>query len=317
MARYREALPQLSSSVFLTDSGLETDLVFHHGVELPGFAAFPLLAEGRGRALLRDYFVRHLEVAAEFGTGIVLETPTWRAHADWGARLGHDAAALAEANTQAVAMLAALRDEHGEAAGPVVISGNLGPRRDGYLPDTAMTAAEARDYHQAQIATFAAAPADLVTALTLTSVAEAVGIAEAARSADMPVVLSFTVETDGRLPDGTRLAQAVHAVDHETDGYPAYYMVNCAHPSHFAGALPVCEDWMPRIKGVRANASRLSHAELDEADVLDEGDPAELAHEYAALRAGHHGITVLGGCCGTDVRHIRAIAQACAAAQPA
>lgn len=317
MARYREALPQLSSHIFLCDSGLETDLIFHKGVTLPDFAAFTLLADDRGREHLRTYFAEHLVVAAGHGIGIVLESPTWRASADWGARLGYDAAALAEANRQAMAMLVALREEHGESAGPVVLSGNIGPRRDGYRPDITMTAEEAHAYHRAQVETFASTPADLVTALTLTTVAEAVGIARAARDVDMPVVLSFTVETDGKLPDGTRLATAVHAVDHDTDGYPAYYMINCAHPTHFADAIPSCEDWMPRIRGVRANASRMSHAELDDAERLDEGNPAELAANYVDLRVAHPAITILGGCCGTDVRHIRAIAELCAAAQHA
>lgn len=317
MARYRENLPQLSGRIFLTDSGLETDLIFHQGVELPDFAAFTLLSDERGTALLREYFREHMEVARDHGTGLVLESPTWRASSDWGARLGYDADALAEANRQAIRLLAELRDELGEPGGPVVLSGNVGPRGDGYRPDVELTAEQARAYHRPQLATFADTEADLVTALTVTTVAEAVGIADAAHDVGMPVVLSFTVETNGALPDGTRLARAVMAVDEATDSYPVYYMINCAHPTHFAGAFASWENWMPRIRGIRANASPLSHAELDAAETLDEGNPVELGMQYLQLRAAHPRLTILGGCCGTDVRHIQAIADVCSVTQPA
>ncbi len=315
MARYRDSLPQLAARIFLTDSGLETHLIFHKGVELPGFAAFTLLSDEHGTELLRDYFREHAVIAAQHETGCVLESPTWRASTDWGERLGYDAEALAEVNRKAIELLVNLRDELGEVTGPIVISGNIGPRGDGYQPDVRFTENEARDYHRPQLATFAGTAADLATALTLTTVAEAVGIARPAGDVDMPDVLSFTVETNGVLPDGTRLAEAISAVDEATDSYPAYYMINCAHPTHFADAIASCEDWMPRIRGIRAHASRMSHAELDAAEELDDGDPLELGAEYAALRAEHPGLTVLGGCCGTDVRHVRAIADACLASQ--
>ena len=299
-----DALPQLSGAVFLTDSGLETDLVFSGGWDLPDFAAYPLLDRDDGRAELRRYVDEHVRVARDAGLGIVVDTPTWRASSDWGARLGHDAQALATLNRRGAQLVDDAR--RGVDDVPVVVSGCLGPRGDGYVPDASTTPQEAADYHRPQVEAFAGSPADLVSALTLTGVAEAVGIVDAARAAGLPVVVSFTVETDGRLPDGTPLGDAVRALDDATGAAAAYVMVNCAHPDHLAPAVDPSADWWPRLRGLRANASRLSHAELDAAPELDPGDPVELARQLAALRP--LGVTVLGGCCGTDVRHIRALA---------
>jgi homocysteine S-methyltransferase len=311
MARYREALPQLASEFFLTDSGLETELIFNQGVDLPGFAAFPLLATSDGAERLRSYFVAHAEVAVKAGVGFVLEAPTWRANADWGALLGFDAAALAEVNAAAIEQLVEIRAEFADAGQPYVISGNLGPRGDAYRPAAPMTADEAAAYHRPQIESFAGTEADLVTALTLTYAAEAIGMTRAARDAGMPIVLSFTVETDGLLPDGSTIGDAIAAADGATDAYPAYYMINCAHPTHFAHVLDPDAAWAGRLRGIRANASSRSHAELDEAEELDDGDPVAFGREYAELRARFPDLTVLGGCCGSDLRHIQQIAAAC------
>ncbi|MFQ6170878.1 homocysteine S-methyltransferase family protein [Oryzobacter sp. R7] len=309
-ARHRESLPQLGPEPFLTDGGIETTLIFHDGLDLPFFAAYDLLTRDGGEDALRRYFEPYLAVARQRGLGIVLETPTWRASPDWAHRLGHDTRQLAELNRRAVALLEELRDLQGPDAPPVVISGCVGPRGDGYVVDTAMSAEEAAAYHAVQVDTFAATAADLVTAITMTSADEAVGVVRAAQEAGVPVVISFTVETDGRLPSGQPLREAVEEVDARTGSGAAYFMVNCAHPTHFEDVLETGSAWTDRIRGVRANASRLSHAELDEAEELDEGDPDELAAQYLALRERLPALTVLGGCCGTDHRHIAAIAAA-------
>lgn len=302
-------MPQRTSTPLLTDSGLETVLVFHHEVELPDFAAFPLLADEVGRSLLADYYRAHLRVAEVLGTGIVLETPTWRASADWGARLGYDAEALDRVNREAVAFLRGLADEFPGVA--VIVSGNLGPRGDGYNPAELLTADEAESYHRPQIASFRAAGADRVTVLTVTHAAEAIGIVRAAVGEDMPVVVSFTVETDGRLPSGDQLLEAIDEVDAATGRAALHFGINCAHPDHFGPVLGSSGPQVARIGLIRANASRMSHAELDDADELDDGDPVELASQYAALLADHPQLQVLGGCCGTDVRHVAAIGRAC------
>jgi S-methylmethionine-dependent homocysteine/selenocysteine methylase len=310
MPTYRDHLPQLDAEVFLTDGGIETTLIFDDGLELPDFAAFPLLDDDAGRAALVRYFEPYIAVAVRDGVGIVLETPTWRASADWAARLGYTIDQLEDANRESVAFLAELRQRHETASTPIVLSGCIGPRGDGYQVGAAMSADEARTYHALQARAFARAGADLVTAITMTYAEEAIGLAEAARDAGMPVVISFTVETDGRLPSGQPLGDAIAAVDSATGSYPAYYMVNCAHPSHFAHLLEGSPAWASRLGGVRANASRLSHAELDEAEELDTGDPVELATDYRRLRQLAPVLRVLGGCCGTDHRHIDAISRA-------
>ncbi len=312
MSTYRTNLPQLSAPLFLTDGGLETSLIFDDGLELPDFAAFVLLGDDAGRAALERYFAAYVAIARRDGVGIVLETPTWRASADWAARLGYTVEQVAEANRAAVALLTGIRDRDETPSTPVVISGCVGPRGDGYQPGDAMTVAEARNYHAPQVRAFADAGADLVTAITMTNVEEAIGVAAAARAAGMPVVISFTVETDGTLPTGQALGDAVAAVDAATDGYPAYFMVNCAHPTHFEDVLDPAAPWMERIKGLRANASKRSHAELDEADELDAGDAEELAAQYRDLRRRHPAIVVVGGCCGTNHVHVEAISRACA-----
>jgi S-methylmethionine-dependent homocysteine/selenocysteine methylase len=303
------SLPQLSGDrVFLTDGGLETTLIFHRGIDLPQFASYPLLADDDGRAALRDYFSRYLELARERGAGFVLDTATWRSNPDWGALLGDDAEALARINREAVAFAQELRGQYSDV--PVLVNGVLGPRGDGYVVGETMTAEEAETYHSAQIRSFAAAGADMVSAVTMTYVEEAIGIARAAAAADMPAVISFTVETDGRLPSGQELGEAIEQTDRDTGGSVAYYMVNCAHPTHFEDVLDGDGEWRERIAGLRANASKMSHEELDAAEELDDGDPAELSAGYAALRSRLRNVNVLGGCCGTDERHIAAVASA-------
>ncbi|MDQ1444004.1 MAG: hypothetical protein QOI20_468 [Acidimicrobiaceae bacterium] len=297
------------STLILTDSGLETWLVFHRAVALPDFAAFPLLDNADGRALLGEYFRDHMRIAARAGSPLVLETPTWRANADWGARLGYDAVALDRVNRDAVAFLRDLGLEFGDLE--LTVSGLLGPRGDGYNPEQLLTPTDAAAYHQAQIGSFVAAGADRVTMLTATHAGEASGVVQAAAEAGIPVVIAFTVETDGRLPNGQPLHEAIEEVDAATSAAALHFGVNCAHPDHFSGALDAAPAAISRIALLRANASRASHAELDEAEELDDGDPVELAGLYARLRDRHPHLQVLGGCCGTDARHVEAIAQAC------
>ena len=313
MTTFRSRLPQLDDVLFLTDGGMETTLIFHDGVELPHFAAFDLLRDREGAERLRLYYRRYADLAQRLGYGFILESPTWRANADWGAKLGYTPEALAVINREAIALLVEERERFGPGAGPCVISGCIGPRGDGYVAGRAMSPAEAEAYHAVQVATFRATEADMVSAFTMTNVPEAIGIVRAARAADMPVVISFTVETDGRLPSGDALGEAIAAVDGETGAAPAYYMINCAHPTHFADVLGGGGAWTSRLRGLRANASKCSHAELDAATELDDGDPADLGWRYRDLRGRHPHITILGGCCGTDHRHVEAIGEACRA----
>lgn len=312
MSKYRRRLPQLGSSPFLTDGGMETTLVFIDGLDLPCFAAFDLLKDEAGIERLRRYYERYVAIAKRYGTGFVLEAPTWRANTDWGTRIGYDAAALADANRRAIGLLLEIRAAHETTRVPMVVSGNLGPRGDGYRADVRMDVETARGYHAPQVEAFADTDADMISALTLNYVEEAVGIVQAARDAGIPVAISFTVETDGRLPSGESLGEAITRTDDATGGYAAYFMINCAHPTHFEHVLRQAGAWRERIRGVRANASKRSHAELDESTELDIGNPRGLGEEYRRLHELLPNLTVLGGCCGTDHRHVEAIGAACA-----
>jgi S-methylmethionine-dependent homocysteine/selenocysteine methylase len=311
---FRQRLPQLEGGLFLTDGGMETTLIFHDGLELPCFASFVLLKTEAGRRAISEYFETYVKLALSTGNGLVLESPTWRASADWGEKLGYDAGDLATVNREAIDFMARIRNGFSDPACPIVISGNLGPRGDGYVVSECMSPEEARDYHYPQIETFSETDADVVSALTLTYAEEAIGITNAARALGMPMVISFTTETDGRLPNGQGLGEAIRQVDRATDNGPAYYMINCAHPDHFSGVLNHDESWTQRVRGIRANASRMSHAELDQAETLDVGDPVELGQLYRQLRERFPHINILGGCCGTDHRHIGQIGTYCKAA---
>jgi homocysteine S-methyltransferase len=306
---YRERLPQLDGGVYLTDGGIETTLIFHHGLELPLFAAFDLLKDDEGTEALRRYYATYAELAREHGVGFVLESPTWRASPGWARQLGYSDEQLDALNRKAIALMEKIREAY-QAEQPIVISGCVGPEGDGYAPESMLTPDDAQRYHSAQVGTFADTAADMVTAITMTYPEEATGLTRAAAAVGLPVVISFTLETDGRLPNGQALGGAIAQVDDDTDGAPAYYMINCAHPTHFEQALAEAGPWVQRIGGLRTNASTKSHAELDEAEELDEGDPDDLAARHAELKALLPAVNVLGGCCGTDHRHVGAICAA-------
>ncbi|WP_353953744.1 homocysteine S-methyltransferase family protein [Knoellia sp. S7-12] len=305
---------------WVTDGGLETDLIFHHGVDLPGFAAYPLLGTPLGRALLAQYYAGFAQVASRAGAGLLLETPTWRANPDWVESLGGSRSDVRRINLESVLFLAGLAEVlvadgiaprgpggfDGSGQGPDVrICGVIGPRGDGYLPGDRTSAEEFGDYHAAQIAAFAQSGAARVTAYTLTTVAEAVGVVQAGRSHGIAIAVSFTVETDGRLPDGTPLGEAIGALRQQAP--PDDLLLNCAHPSHIAAALTPDDAWAAHVTGLRVNASRQSHAELDDAAELDEGDIADLVSEHEKLASHFPRLDIIGGCCGTDARHVAAL----------
>jgi homocysteine S-methyltransferase len=299
----------MGDALWLTDGGLETVMVFLEGLDLPQFASFPLLDSVAGRAALTRYYTAFLDEAAAQKAGFVLDTATWRASHGWGDVMGLDAGAIDAANEQAVALVKSLRaDRHAPGQG-ILINGVVGPHGDAYAPDQTLTAEAAQAYHQRQIEVLAAAGVDLISAMTISSCGEAIGIARAAQAVDQPVALSFTLETDGRLISGMTLEEAIRRTEDATDGAPIWYGINCAHPDHFQHILT--GDWVGRIGSVRANASRRSHAELDEATVLDDGDAEGLAQDYTRLAQVLPGLRVVGGCCGTDLRHVAAIGRRC------
>ncbi|TDH27278.1 homocysteine S-methyltransferase [Segetibacter sp. 3557_3] len=306
-----KVLPNTSAKLFLTDGGLETTLVFLEGYDLPHFAAFDLLKDEEGFEAIRNYYRRYLAIARDYGAGFILESPTWRASPDWIKKLGYPEADLFTLNKRAIQLLVELKEEYENFVPDIVLSGCVGPRGDGYIPGTSMTADEAQEYHSAQINVFSETAVDMISAITMNYAEEAIGIARAAAAHDLPVVISFTVETNGRLPTGMRLKEAIELVDKNTLQPPIYYMLNCAHPSHFSEELKTGknEHWVNRIRGLRANASCKSHAELDEATALDRGNPEEFAGEHRRLREAFQQLNVFGGCCGTDEEHVLAIAK--------
>ncbi|MEO8105872.1 MAG: homocysteine S-methyltransferase family protein [Actinomycetes bacterium] len=309
MVQPRAGLSAMSGEVFLTDSGIETDLIYNHGLDLPDFAPFPLLETAEGRATLQQYFREHLDVARERGLGVVFETPTWRASPDWGARLGYDLSQLAVLNEQAVDLLLNLRDTAG-AGMSFVISGTLGPRHDGYDAEAVMTADQAAEYHSWQVGVLTASGVDVISAFTIDYVAEGLGIVNASAEAQVPSVISFTTDEQGDLPDGSSVAGAIERIDVEAVAPPAYYMLNCTHPQHITRMLSEGGQWRDRLRGLRANSSPSGLVEPPAGQPLDPGDIEEFGLLMRQVHELAPSVTILGGCCGTDVRHIRAIADA-------
>lgn len=308
MAHAATTLPHETDRRFIADGGLETSLVFLEGWELDEFAAFPLLDQPAGRRALRTYYESYLEVARRHGVGIVVDTPTWRASREWGHALGWNEQSIARVNSDAVEFVRSIADEWADV--PTVLNGVIGPRGDGYAVGNTMTPAGSEAFHSLQTSAFAEAGVDMITAVTMTYVEEAIGIADSCGRAGVPCVISFTVETDGRLPSGAALSEAILAVDRAAVVPPAYYMVNCAHPSHFMATLETGGQWVDRVQAIRANASRMSHEELDDAESLDRGDVVELATEYQTLDQLLPNLRMVGGCCGTDHEHLNAITGA-------
>jgi len=309
MTKYRNQLPQLSSSTFMTDGGLETDLIFNKGIDLPEFAAFDLLKSSDGKQTLKNYYRDYLVIAKKKCKGFVLEAPTYRANPDWIVKIGYTLDDLQVIHNSAIKELEDLRNEFEDDNFKVPISICIGPRGDGYVPSNLMTAQEAEEYHSSQIKVVAKANADLVSALTINYNDEAIGIVNAAKKHHIPVVISYTVETDGNLPSGQSLKDAISSLDSVTNNYVSYFMINCAHPEHFKDVLNPNESWTKRIKGLRANASNKSHAELDESEILDIGNKEELAKDYSDLKGHLPNLSIIGGCCGTDSTHLESICE--------
>lgn len=306
MAKYRDKLNEVFDGLLLSYVGMETDLIFNRGIDLPGFASFPLVETDEGQKLLTEYFTKQIQLAASNSVGVLLESPTWKANRDRGAPVGYSPEKIMAANVSAIKLMAEVRDKEGDL--PTLLSAQVGPRGDAYASSDRMTVADAASYHSEQIRTLATTEADLISAFTLSYAEEAAGIALAAKECGMPCTISFTVETDGRLPTGMTMREAVALVDDATDEYPSHYLINCAHPDHFASTL-TGEEWMKRLKGLVVNASRCSHAELDEAEELDDGDPIELGEQMGDLRRKFPQLMTFGGCCGTDLRHMTAIVK--------
>ncbi|CAF2147036.1 unnamed protein product [Rotaria magnacalcarata] len=311
MAKYRNHLPQLSDTFFITEGGVETTLIYEHNVELPYFAAFHVLKDEVGCELIRNYAGSFCRIAQKHGIGFILESVTWRANPDWMRKLGYSDQDVIDVNRKAIELLVDIRNKYETEKTQIVIDGCIGPRGDGYHSNVFMAIEEAQAYHATQIDIFSKTNADMVTGLTLTYPEEAIGIVLAAKAVGMPVAISFTIETDGKLPTGQTLKEAIELVDKATDSTPIYYMANCVYPSHLQHALIPGGSWTARIRGIKGNASKKSHAELNNAKELDEGNPVEFGEDTRALLDKLTTLNIIGGCCGTDLRHIEEVCKAC------
>ena len=295
---------------YLLDGGMETTLIYHYGMDLPHFSAFDLLRYEEGREAITRYYRPYFDIARKHGLSFILETPTWRANPDWLYKLGYDNEDVYTVNLYAVEFMRDMQQKYAPASSHILLGGQMGPRGDGYAPTNIMSVAEAQACHTPQLQAFAQANVDLATVLTLNYSNEAIGIVKAAEDVGLPIVVSFTLETDGNLPSGETLKAAIERTDQETAGYPAYFMINCAHPEHFKHVLQEDGVWKHRIRALRANASTKSHAELDASDTLDAGDKALLARGYQELTELLPELKVYGGCCGTDHSHLQEISRA-------
>lgn len=304
----RKTLPHETQDLFLTDGGTETWLMYKRGFELPEFSAFHLLNDPDATDAIRTYYQAFANVALELGTGFIFDSLTYRASRDWGVLLGYSVEDLKKMNQRCLSLYREIASETGLPEANCVYSGCIGPKGDAYKRNEGLTQDIAEEYHSEQIETFVSAGADIVTALTLNSTDEAIGIARAANSAGIPSVISFTLEKNRCLRSGETLAEAIGKVDSATGEAPASYMINCSHPVDFSPAL-MDEPWVKRVRGIRANASSLEKGTLCQLGHLEEGDPEELAGQYADLKSSYPHMNVFGGCCGTDEVHIRKIGK--------
>ncbi len=306
MARYLDNLPQLGNDIFACYTGMDTDIIYNRGIDLTGFASYTLLSTDEGKSRLREYYSNLMALARELNVGVILDSVTWVANRDRGRDLSYSPDDLKKFNTEAIELIASVREEEGDL--PTVLCGQVGPRGDGYEPSDLMSTEDAERYHAEQIKVYSITDVDLVSASTMCYAEEAVGVVRAAQRYDIPVSISFTVETDGRLPTGMSLEEAIQKVDDETDGRALYFLINCAHPDHFTGIFND-EPWMNRLRGVVANASRCSHSELEAAKEFDEGNPDELGSLIGSLLKQYPHFNIIGGCCGTDMRHMKRILE--------
>jgi homocysteine S-methyltransferase len=301
-------LPQLNGCGMTCGGGFETWLQYVDGFELRHFCAFELINDERGVACLTDYHRKLVEASVENGFGVINEGLHYRASRDWGELIGFSREGLEEINIRGIEFYKDFAREYQSDETPMIVGGVIGPRGDAYDIGRTPDAAEAEDYHSEQILTFKKAGADQVTAATFSSVKEATGLARAAKSAGMPVVISFFVARGGKLNGGETLEEAIASVDAATDNAPAYYMVNCTHPTEFEPGL-TDGDWSRRLGGFMPNAVAMETLDLCKLGHLEDGDPKELGGQMAGLARRFPHINVWGGCCGTDGRHIGQIAK--------
>lgn len=262
-----------------------------------------------GRTALETICCQYLETGHRYDLPLLLSTPTWRAGRDRIAAAGLEGSDL---NGDNFRFLAELRDRYGEYAKKVAICGLMSCRGDAYKPEETMTELAAAEFHQWQANALASAGVDLLLAATLPALSEAVGLARSQAITGLPYMISFVVRPDGTLLDGTSLHKAIITIDSTVSPPPLSYMINCTHASIFRSALLHKDNSSPlvreRVIGILANTAALSPEELDASPDLVEEAPETFGRAVSSLYSELN-LKVLGGCCGTDNRHIESLAQ--------
>jgi S-methylmethionine-dependent homocysteine/selenocysteine methylase len=307
--------PRKPGLLYLTEGGVETEIMYKWGHKLPHFAMFTLLDKPEAMADMKSMFARALEVAATQKTGLVLSSLDYRASPDWAALLGISADGLRDVHFRTVAFMKEVAAPFVEKIPDLVFSGVIGPRGDAYGKGGGITEEEAEDYHTPQLKNLRDAGADMACALTFNNIPEAVGVARAAKAVGIPLGLYFTLNSKGTLGSGPTLKEAVESVEEITQGAPSYYGLNCSHPLEFMESLED-GDWLKRVRSIRPNAVRMEKVALCKLGHLEDGDPEELGQQMGDIRQKFPQMDILGGCCGTDERHLGEIAKNALAASP-
>lgn len=312
MASKWRTLPQLTSSkLFLTEAGIETTLIYRKNINLPSFSTLPLLSTEEGTENLLSIYQDYINTALTHSTGIVLETRTWRGSPAWASKLGLSTSQVLNLNRAAVTILRDLRHGAETPSTPIVISGTLGTLQDAYQDSTGTVSITlAQENYRSQVHVLAQEGVDMLSIMTVTNLNEAIAAVTVAREFNLPIHVSFSIETNGRLQGGRTVDDVIREVDHLTESYTTYFGVNCAHPRHIMAALQgVSKEVRSRIGSIRGNASLKSHQELDNTLVLDRGDVSVYVGEFDGLLNILPELKVVGGCCGTDEEHLDALAR--------
>ena len=302
--------PLLPGLRYLAEGGQETELMYGHGFDLPEFALFPLLDNPAAAAKLTAMYRAVLDVAVRHRLGVLLGGLDYRASPDWAERLGFDAAQLAEYQIRSIDFLRQVSQPYRKRLPHILVAGCVGPQGDAYHRNEAVTETSAQAYHSTQMANLAAADVDVVEAMTFTSAEEAIGVIRAARAHDLPIVVSFMIDSAGAADGSWSFRKMIETVDSATDGYALFYGINCSHPVEFEPQLAEPGEWLDRIGLLRPNASAKDKTELCQIGHLERGDPADLALRMERLAERMPDVRIWGGCCGTWDEHLERIAAA-------
>ncbi|MBW2409401.1 MAG: homocysteine S-methyltransferase family protein [Deltaproteobacteria bacterium] len=296
-----------NAAVILTEGAVIERLRRDPAVELdPYIANAGLIYDQAGKQAMTRIYRQYIDIASRYRLPMIVSAPTWRASSE---RINKSAYSGRETMVKDCAdFINRIRQDVSQSADCIYIAGLIACRGDSYEPREALTADKAEAYHRLQAQELAHAGVDFILAATLPAVSEALGIAAALSQCAIPYSLSFVIRSDGRVLDGTPLQAAIEKIDAAVNPGPLFYQINCVHPAIFRKAIEQSEPGFDRLLGLQANTSEKSPEELDGLGYLDTSEPEEFAESMLALHT-HFGLKIIGGCCGTDHRHIEEIAK--------